>query len=221
MISISVNVTDGVSPMLAEYISCMTGTAAAEINEVAGRYAVNAATKYHREFDRAGGWLGKNYLGPGPDGGGRFGASVAAGWSLLSFDPKGATIANDADYYAFKVSGGTITPKRVSFLTIPRVPEAKGLMAADYVRETGHKLFVIKGMNALFERIEAATSGVRGKRGTAGAAPIKTNKIRAVYALVSSVTMPPWQGALPPEDDLAAAFSLGWRETMARKIEAS
>jgi len=35
----------------------------------------------------------------------------------------------------------TIKPKRWDFLTIPLVPEAKGLYAAAYVRKTGKKLF--------------------------------------------------------------------------------
>lgn len=54
-----------------------------------------------------------------------FGENVAQGWAFVSSDADGAVIGNNADYYGFKVRGGTITAKRVSALTIPLIPEAK------------------------------------------------------------------------------------------------
>lgn len=211
MIAINVNVSNGASPMLREFIAALTGQQAAELSEQSGRAAVNAAIKYHREFDQAGGWKGKRYLGPGPNGGGDFGSDVARGWSLQSFDSSGAVIANDATHYAFKVTGGTITPKRAKALTIPLIQEAKGLYASVYQQNAGHRLFTIKGKHALFERTEGATTGARGKRGRPGATAIKTSGIRAVYALVASVTTGPWPGAVPDEDLLATAFMKQYR----------
>ncbi|MCV5968766.1 hypothetical protein, partial [Lactococcus petauri] len=76
--------------MLQKIIGALTGPQASELSEQGGRAAVNYAIKYHREFDQAGGWKGPRYLGPGPNGGGDFGADVARGWSLQSFDRDGA-----------------------------------------------------------------------------------------------------------------------------------
>jgi hypothetical protein len=202
MITISVNVADGVSPMLQNIIGALTGPQASELSEQGGRAAVNAAIKYHREFDQSGGWKGPRYLGPGPNDGSSFGSDVARGWSLQSFDRDGAVISNDASYYAFKVTGGTITPKRAKFLTIPLIQEAKGLYASVYQQNTGHRLFKSKSGKALMESTGKGT-------------------VRAVYALVSSVTSRPWPGAVPDEDMIAAAFVNQWREGLTDIIEES
>jgi len=202
MISITVNLDDKeASRALAEVISALTGPEAAGLNAVGGRAAQQAAAKYHREFDQSGGWRGKRYLGAGNGEGGRFGSDVARGWKFDTADAGGATISNDASYYAFKVSGGTITAKRVSFLTIPLVPEARGLRAATFAQNTGQKLFRPKGKKVL---------AVKDGKG-----------IRSIYALVKSVTMGPWPGAVPPEDVLAGAFSEAWREALADHLEDS
>ena len=202
MIEIKVNVTDGASPMLLKVIAGLTGSQAAELSEQGGRSAVNAATKYHREFDKSGGWRGRRYLGKGPNEGGSFGAEVASGWSLASYTAGGAVIANDATYYAFKVRGGTIVPKRAKALTIPLIQEAKGLRASVYEQNTGHRLFLSKSKNALLERTE-------------------DGKVRSVYALVKSVTMGPWPNALPPEELIASAFVDQYRESLAELISSS
>lgn len=219
MIRLSVNVKNEASPALAAVLSALTGAEAAELNAVGGRAASNAAASYHRAFDRSGGWRGKRYLGPSQGDGGDFGSSVANGWKFDSSDNGGATISNDASYYRFKVEGGTITPKRANALTVPIVPEAKGLRASVYQQNTGHKLFISRSRNALLERISSATTGSRGRRGQPGAAQIKTHTVRAVYLLLRSVTMGPWPDALPPEDLLAEHFTAGWREALAVHIE--
>lgn len=219
MIQIDVNVTSSAGPMLREMIAALTGSQLVELNEQGGRAAVNAAAAYHREYDSAGGWRGKRYMGPSGGDGSGFGAGVARGWSLQSFDRDGAVIGNDADYYAFKVTGGTILPKRAKNLTIPLIPEARGLYASVYAQNTGHRLFTIRGKHALFERLDEITSGARGRRGQAGAAAIRKHPIRAVYALVKSVTMGPWKGALPPEAELSVAFSERFRAGVAEIIE--
>lgn len=221
MITIKVNISDGASPMLRNVIAALTGPQAAELSEQGGIAARNAAIEYHREFDQAGGWKGPRYLGKGPNDGKDFGADVARGWALESFTSGGAVIANDATHYAFKVKGGTITPKRAKALTIPLIQEAKGLFASVYQQNTGKRLFTIKGKNALFERLETITSGARGRRGQAGATPIRKSGIRAVYALVKSVTMGPWPNAVPPEELIAAAYTDQYREGLIEIIENS
>lgn len=140
---------------------------------------------------------------------------------MLSHDRAGAVISNNASYYSFKVTGGTITPKRAKALTIPLIREAKGLYASVYQQNTGNRLFTIKGKNALFERTSSVTTGSRGKRGQSGASAIKTFTIRAVYALVASVTSKEWPGALPDEGLIASAFADQWREGLADIIAES
>ena len=148
MIQITANITDSVSPMLRDIISGLSGPKREEINEAAGRAAVNAAVKYHHEFDDKRGWKGERYLGPSQGNGSKFGSDVAAGWFFRGSDSDGATIANHATHYAFKVTGGTIIPKRGKALTIPLIPEAKGYSgAASYQQDTGRRLFKPKGKN--------------------------------------------------------------------------
>lgn len=221
MIQIGVNVTDGASQALRNIINGLTGQQATEINEGAGRAAMNAAVEYHREFDQAGGWRGKRYLGSANNDGSSFGADVARGWYFIGADKGGATIANNADHYAFKVTGGTITPKRAKALTIPLIREAAGLYASVYQQNTGRRLFTIKGKNALFERTSQTTTGSRGRRGQAGTTSIRTSGLRAVYALVKSVTMGPWPRAVPDEDLIADAFVARWKAELAELIEKS
>jgi hypothetical protein len=206
MITINVNVTDGASPALAAFISAMTGPQMTSLNERGGRAAQQAAATYHREFDQAGGWKGKRHL-DALTGGSSWGADVARGWELQSFDQNGAVIANDADHYAFKVSGGTILPKRWEFLTIPMIPEARGLLARGYVRETGRKLFRPRRKDGTKSMVLAER--VPGQKG-----------FRTVYALVKSVTMGPWPGSVPPDDVIAGAFFERWRDGITEIIDA-
>lgn len=218
MIRLDVDITDGVSPTLAALIAAMEGSELRELNAVGGRAARNAVVDYHRRFDQSGGWRGKRFA-DAPSTGSSFGADVAAGWQFRTADETGATISNDADHFAFKVRGGTITPKRVSALTLPMIPEARGRRVADYELMFRTKLFQIRGKNALFERVGGQTTGERGtRRRTAGSTQIRTSSIRAVYALVKSVTQGPWKGAMPPEEDIATAFSMAWRNEMIRRI---
>lgn len=219
MIQIHVNITDHASQALRNVISGLSGSKKVELNEAAGRAAVVAAQIYHREYDQRGGWRGKRYLGRADGQGSSFGADVARGWHFRSEDGSGAVIANNADHYAFKVKGGTITPKRGKALTIPLIREACGLYASVYQQNTGRRLFTIKGKHALFERTGKTVTGSRGRRGQAGATSIRTSGIRAVYALVRSVTMRPWPNAVPPENLLAEAFAARWRTELAHYIE--
>lgn len=221
MITINVSMTDGVSPALRKVIQGLTGDEASALNERGGRAAVLAASQYHREFDQSGGWRGARYLGPSQNEGSDFGSAVAAGWNFQSSERDGATISNNATHYAFKVRGGTIAPKRAKALTIPLIREARGLYASVYEQNTGRKLFISKSRNALLERVEGTTTGARGRRRTAGSSAIRTNQVRAVYALVKSVTQPPWPGAVPPDEVFTTAFVTEYREGLAELIEES
>ena len=223
MIDIEVNVTGGASAALRSLISQLTGPELAELNAVGGRAAAQEAKRFSQAFDSAGGWrTSKRFPSTGPS---RFGADVAQGWAFLVADATGALIFNDADHFAFRVRGGTITPKRVQYLTIPLIPEAKGLRVATYVQNTGNKLFTIPGRNALFERTDAPTgeSAVRrltGRNRDGSTFPIRRKSgIRPVYALVKSVTVPPNTGAVPTDEVVARAFSTAWQDELADRIE--
>jgi hypothetical protein len=202
MIQFTVNVTNNASPALRAMLSGLTGPKASDLSEQGGIAARNAAVTYHREFDQSGGWRGKRYLGPSQNDGSSFGADVARGWSLQDFDRSGATIANDAAHYAFKVSGGTITPKRANNLTIPLIAEARGLYASVYQQNTGRKLFKSPSGKALMEKTESGG-------------------VRAVYALVKSITMGPWPGAVPPEEVISDAFTAAYRNALIDLIDES
>lgn len=194
MIQIKVEVTDGASPMLKRAIAALRGNQSAQLNEQGGREAVNAAVTYHRDFDKSGGWRGKRYLGSASDGS-SYGSEVAEAWSFQSSDERGATIANNARFLKFKSTGGTVKPKRTTYLTIPMIAEARGRSAANYEVFARKNLFTIKGKKALFEKKE-------------------DGGLRAVYALVKSVTHKPWPGALPPNDLIADAFMDRYRRAL-------
>lgn len=223
MIELEVNVGGGASAMLRDLISKLTGPEMAELNAVGGRAAATAAAGFSRDFDARGGWrTSKRFPSTGAS---RFGADVAQGWAFLVADATGALIYNDADHYAFRVRGGTITPKRVQYLTIPLIPEAKGLRAETYVQNTGRKLFTIPGRNALFERTDAANgeSTVRratGRNRDGSTFPIRRKSgIRPVYALVKSVTMPPMPQSVPTDEVVAGAFTEAWNDELAERID--
>lgn len=198
MITIQVNVKDGASESLARLIDALEDPT--DLNAVGGRAANNAAIEYHGGFNDSHGWRGNNYLGSGANKTGDFGQNIALGWHFESSDKDGAVISNNADYYAFKVRGGTIKAKRVSHLTIPMVAEAVGRRVADYRSYTGNRLFQITGKKALFESVEGGG-------------------VRAVYALVKEVTQKPWPGALPDDETIGEAFVEGWRNALADILE--
>lgn len=221
MIELEVNVGGGASAMLRDLISKLTGPEMAELNAVGGRAAATAAAGFSRDFDARGGWrTSKRFPSSGAS---RFGADVAQGWAFLVADATGALIYNDADHYAFRVRGGMITPKRVQYLTIPLIPEAKGLRAETYVQNTGRKLFTIPGRNALFERAEGGESVIRRTQGRNRDGSVerlrRKSGIRAVYALVKSVTMPPMPQSVPTDEVIAGAFTEAWNDELAERID--
>ena len=200
MINVEVDLTDGLSPVLAQLVESLSGEQAAELNQVGGRSANTAAIEYHQEFNQRGGWRGNRYVsGPGRRTG-EFGQNVALGWNFKVADKDSATISNNADFYRFKVTGGTVRAKRASFLTIPLVSEAQGRRAADYVAATGNTLFQIRGKTALF-----ADTG--------------DGNVKAIYALKREVTQEPWKDAVPDDETLSSAFIEGWLGALGDKIE--
>lgn len=215
MIRVEVKFTGDADP-LGDLLSVLTDPEMKALNTVAGRAARNEAARYTDEFDATGGWRNPKY-GTGRS---RFGANVTAGWHLSEVTADKTVIANNADHYAFRVSGGTITPKRAGALTIPAIPEARGMRASVYQQNTGRKLFTIRGKKALFERIDDITTGERGKtRRSAGATQIRTSNIRPVYWLVQSVTQPPMPDGAPGAEVIGEAFGHAWRDEMIRKLD--
>ena len=200
MLKVTVNYDEGLSDGLKGLIRALDGEKVQSLNEVGARAANDAAIEHAREINQEGGWRGPNYLAGPARTPGSFGQNVALGWNFKSASKTGATISNNADFFAFKVTGGTITPKRTSHLTIPMVPEAAGRRVRDYQAATGKTLFRVLGKKALFEAKEGGG-------------------VRAVYALVKRVTQKPWPNALPDEEDLALAFVEAWQGGLANLIE--
>jgi hypothetical protein len=199
MIEIRVSIDEAATGVPAEILGLLTGPEMTALNQRGARAARNAAQTFHQEFDNRGGW---RRTGGGPS---QFGKDTAIAWKIATADKDGATISNEADHYAHKVRGGTIRPKRVSKLTIPMIPEAKGLRARDFEIQFRTRLFRVNGKKALFARMDAGG----GKK--AGA--------RAVYALVDSATQAPWPDAVPPGDLLGDAFLLEWRRAMIEQLD--
>jgi hypothetical protein len=198
MLKIEAKVTDGVSDALKAFIATLDTDKRTGLNQAAGQAANTEAQQSMHAFNQAGGWRGKRYMtGPGRTQG-DFGADLADGWNFRTASKDGATISNGAPYYRFKVTGGTITPRRAKALTIPMLPEAVGRTAKEYETDTGNRLFTIKGKKALFRK--------------------DGDSVRVVYALVARVKQDPWPRALPETERLAKAFSETWIERLMRII---
>jgi hypothetical protein len=147
----------------------------------AGRDTADWLRRYHTRFRQK--WQGPRYMvGPRSN---LFWQQVVAGWQGPVVSGKKVTITNTFGLLKWKTTGGTITPKRARMLTIPLVPDAKGLTVAEYEAEEGTPLF--RAGNALCRRI--------GKR------------LEAIYALKGSVTQAPWPDAMPPDDEIKKVFT--------------
>jgi hypothetical protein len=145
-----------------------------------GDAVANYLRTYHTRFREK--WRGTRYMA-GPRSNMSWQA-VVAGWQDPEITGDRITIKNTFGLLAWKVSGGVILPQRATKLTIPLIPDAKGIRAADFVAEEGTPLFRVG--NALMRRI--------GK------------KLEAVYALVDAVAQEPWPGALPSNEDIAEVY---------------
>ena len=135
---------------------------------------------YHTRFRNK--WQGSRYMsGPRSN---RFWQEVVAGWQDPEITPGWITIRNTFGLLGWKVTGGVITPQIAKKLTIPLIPDAKGLRAQEFVAEEGTPLFRVG--HVLARRI--------GQR------------LEAVYALVDSVSQSPWPNAMPSNADIAAVY---------------
>lgn len=135
---------------------------------------------YHLRFRMK--WRGSKYmLGPRSN---MFWQEVVAGWEDPHTSGGIIFLHNKFGLLSWKVTGGTIIPKIARMLTIPLIPDAKGISAREFAAEEGTPLFRIG--NALMRRI--------GKQ------------LEAVYALKSSVQQDPWPGALPTNDQIAEVY---------------
>jgi hypothetical protein len=147
----------------------------------AGRDTADWLRRYHVRFRQK--WQGDRYMaGPRSN---LFWQQVVAGWQDPVVSGKKVTITNTFGLLKWKTTGGTIVPVRARMLTIPLVPDAKGLSAAEFVAEEGTPLFRVG--NALMRRI--------GK------------KLEGIYALKDSVVQQPWPGALPEQDEIKQVFT--------------
>jgi hypothetical protein len=152
----------------------------------AGNDTANWLRRYHTRFRQS--WQGSRYMaGPRSN---LFWQQVVAGWQDPVISGNRVTITNTFGLLAWKVSGGTIVPVRAQALTIPLVPEAKGLTAAEWKAEEGLPLFRVG--KALMTRV--------GKN------------LQAVYALSTSVTQAPWPGAMPDREQLRQVINASIRE---------
>jgi hypothetical protein len=147
----------------------------------AGRDVAQWLRQYHVRFRQK--WQGDRYMaGPRSN---LFWQEVVRGWQDPVVSGKRVTITNTFGLLSWKVSGGTISPVRAQMLTIPLVPEAKGLTAAEWKAEEGLPLFRVG--NALMTRIG--------------------NRLVGIYALSESVTQAPWPQAMPEDATLKQVFA--------------
>jgi hypothetical protein len=145
---------------------------------VGGEAVYEYLRDYHSQMD----WKGPRWM-PGANSG-QFAQDVVNGWQKPSISGSSVVIRNTFGLLDWKVTGGTIGLRRAQWLTIPVIPAARGLTAAEYREATGDVLF--KAGRALCHRI--------GK------------KIEAVYALTKSVTQFPTKGAMPSNGQIKDVF---------------
>jgi len=159
--------------------------------------ATEVVKKYYRDGASA------MWSGTGPThGAGRkktqWWRGVANNWNVSKANSQGATLTNaNTVGFSHKITGGTITAKRVKFLTIPVDPRAHGLTAKTFSK-TIAPLFRVKNILA---------------------AKDDDDKIKPIFVLKKSVTQRPWANALPPENSYADAFAAGVLDTLIAEAE--
>jgi hypothetical protein len=152
--------------------------------------------EYHIEFGSR--WRGDHYMA-GPKSG-EWQQAVADAWQPPTLlDESSAIVENTHPHLAFKIEGGTIVPVSAGAITIPLVPEAKGVSAAEYAASQGVELFAVKGVLA-----------------TKGESP---GEIVPIYALKQSVTQAPWPGAMPPDEEIRDVFAAAFQLQLGNVLE--
>jgi hypothetical protein len=156
----------------------------------AGQAVTDYLRRYHSNFGNA--WRGYRYMSPSLG----FADKVVAGWQNPVVSGNRVTITNTFGLLKHKVTGGTISPVRAQYLTIPLISEAKGKTVAEYRAGTSTPLFQA-GM-ALCQKIGG--------------------RLTAVYALSKGVSQEPWPGAMPPDEAMALVFTMAVNQEIARLL---
>lgn len=140
---------------------------------------------------------------------------MADATAVTAVSETGATVTVAEERFRIHVTGGVIKPSPgKKALTIPLVPEARGLMASSYVRKFNRLLFTIPGRRALFERTDRGSESVIGKTNVRARRGKRTltiplsarSTIRPVYALAAKATIDADPDALPNADQIQTAL---------------
>jgi hypothetical protein len=131
--------------------------------------------EYHSRID----WKEGRWFAGGRSG--EFQRQVIQGWQKPVVSGNTVEIKNTFGLLRWKTTGGTITPQRASHLTIPLIPQARGLLVDEYSSTSGQRLF--RAGQALCRKV--------GK------------KVEAVYALSLGVKQSPYPDAMPSEAEMS------------------
>lgn len=154
----------------------------------AGEFLYDYLVEFHSRTDwREGAWF------PGVKEG-EFAKKVVEGWQPPTHSGNRVEIRNNFGLLRWKTTGGVITPKRASHLTIPLIPEARGRSVKEFHEASGGQ--------RLFRP---------GRTGMALCRKIG-EKIEAVYALSLGVKQRPYPDAMPGKFETAQAVRASLRE---------
>jgi len=194
----------GIASGFDALLKALSPKGCAAVHATAAQRVASALADYHRGFASSGGWSSGGSQGSGGSGKPPFGRDIAEGWTVQASDAGGATVTNTSPLFLHKLNGGTITPRKGKYLTIPMVPEARGLSVAGYQATTGRRLFRLRGSGAraLFEK----TGNAPGNGGR--------SSLRAVFALATSATQRPWPGTMPPDSLIDSTLTDAWGKTL-------
>lgn len=183
-ITVDIDATDAIK-FYAKMSKAFSAEKRKQYNTIGAEAAQSAVQSYYVKLGRNL-WINPSLPthGPGRQKT-RFADNITTGWSVGKVTGSGANIRNNTIGLAHKVTGGTITAKRVKFLTIPLIPQAHGRRARDFASGIG-KLFAAKGC-LMWKKPDGT--------------------IIPAYALKKSVTHKPWTGALPPDATIAKEFA--------------
>ncbi len=162
--------------------------ASAAVLQRAGQAVTDYLRRYHAGMD----WKGSGWIPPSLG----FAKKVVAGWQPPAVSGNRVTVTNTFGLLKWKVTGGSITPKTASFLTIPLISEAKGKSVAEFKAGSSEPLF--RAGNAICRKLGG--------------------RLQAVYALSKGVTQAPWKDALPSEDALALVFTTAVQLELERSL---
>ena len=118
-------------------------------------------------------------------------------WKVDTANENGVTMSNSHIGLAHKITGGTISAKRASALTIPLHPKAHSLSAKTF-SQTIAPLFRVKSILAMSD-------------GNDGIIP--------VYALKKSINQKPWPNALPPDGTFVTPFEDAALDTLEQSFQ--